>query len=88
MVRRCRRRFDESREEVAPLVRRHANRLVPGRELDPLPFHFRLVAHDHHEMGPFLGRPEYATNSRRSLPVALSQPPFGRRLLTVPVDVR
>jgi len=88
MMRRSRRRFYESREEVAPLVRRHAHRLVPGRELDPLPFHFGLVAHDHHEMCPFLGRPEYAPDSRRPLPVALSQPPFGRRLLSVSVDVR
>lgn len=35
--------------ELAPIVGRQADRLVPGRELLPFAFHFGLVAHVHHE---------------------------------------
>lgn len=83
-----RRRFDESVVEFATLVRRQTNRLVSGRELDPLTFHFGFVTHDHHEMGPFLWRPEYTAYRRRPLSVPLPQPSFGRRFLAVSVHVR
>lgn len=80
--------LDEPVVELASLVGRQAHRLVSGRELDPLALHLGFVAHDHHEVGPLLGRPEYATGRRRPLSVALSQPSFGRRFLVVSVDVR
>lgn len=35
----------------------------------------------------FVGRSEYASYGRRPLPVALAQPPLGRRILTVAVNV-
>uniref|UniRef100_A0A2S2QQQ9 Uncharacterized protein n=1 Tax=Sipha flava TaxID=143950 RepID=A0A2S2QQQ9_9HEMI len=84
-----RRRLDKSVVEISPLVRRQAYRLVTGSELDPFAFHLGLVAHDNHQVRPFLGRPEYAPHGRRPLSVALSHPTFGRRrFLTVSIHVR
>lgn len=78
-----RRRVDQPVVELAPFVGRQANGLVSGHELGSFPIHFHLVAHQHHQMGAFLGRPEYAPGGRHPLSVALYQPSFGRRLLPV-----
>lgn len=88
VLRAGRRRFREPVVEAASLAGRQAHRLVPGRELDPFALHLGLVTHDHHEMGPLLRGPEYAPHGRRPLPVALSQPPVGRRFFPVAVHVR
>lgn len=82
-----RRRFDEPVVKLPAFRGRQTDRFVSGRKLHAFSVHFGLVAHDHHEMGAFLGRSEYAPGRGRALPIALSQPPFGRGFLAVAVDV-